>query len=250
MRITYANSPEEFCFLAASRIADMIRRKPDAVIGLATGRTTTGVHAALSEIYRSRPFDTSRITVFGMDEITNVSRTFPGSCYDMLLRQVVEPLRIPMQNFLMPPTFSDDFSRECRIFESAIAARGGVDLQFLGIGENGHLGFNQPGTPFDSTTWLSRMDEKLDERIRRESGSSPDAELGGFTIGIKNIMMSRSIVLAANGKSKAQIVYQALRGKISTEVPASVLQLHPFCETILDPDAAALLNDLSNEKKP
>ena len=85
------------------------------------------------------------------------------------------------------------------------------------------------------------MDEKLDARIRRESGSSPDADLGGFTIGIKNIMMSRSVILAANGPGKTEIVYKALRGPVSPEVPASVLQLHPFCETILDPEAAEMV---------
>ena len=241
MRITYTNSTEEFYYVTAARIADMIKRKPDSVIGLATGRTTTGVHEALCEIYRSRPFDASKVTVFGMDEITSLSRDFPGSCHYMLLNQVVKPLNIPMDNFLMPPVYSEDFGRECREFEAAIDARGGVDLQILGIGENGHLGFNQPGTPFESVTWISRMDEKLDERIRRESGSSPDADLGGFTIGIKNIMMSRSIILAANGSNKAEIIYKALRGPVCPEVPASVLQLHPFCETILDPDAAAML---------
>ena len=243
MRITLADSYDAFCVLAARRIADAIKQKPNAVIGLATGRTTTGIHEALCRMYESEPFDTSSVTVFGMDEITNVSRAFPGSCYDMLLRQVVKPLHIPMENYLMPPTFSDDFRRECHVFEGKIASLGGVDLQILGIGENGHLGFNQPGTPFGSTTWLSRMDEKLDERIRRESGSSADAPLGGFTIGIKNIMMSRSIVLAANGPAKAEIVYKALRGPVTEDLPASVLQLHPFAETILDPEAAALLQE-------
>ena len=117
------------------------------------------------------------------------------------------------------------------------------EFTVLGIGENGHLGFNQPGTPFGSTTWISRMDEKLDERIRRESGSAPDADLGGFTVGIKNIMMSRRIVLAANGSGKAEIIFKALRGSVCPEVPASVLQLHPFAETILDPEAAVLLKE-------
>ena len=238
MRITLAQSTEAFYSLVAWRIAQAIIEKPDAVIGLATGRTTTGVHAALAAIYAAHPFDTSRVTVFGMDEITNVSRTFPGSCYDMLLRQVVRPLNIPMDHFLMPPTYSDDFTRECRAFEAAIDARGGVDLQILGIGENGHLGFNQPGTPFESTTWLSRMDETLDARIRRESGAAPEDDLGGFTIGIKNIMMSRRVILAANGANKATIVKKALLGPVTPEVPASVLQLHPFCEALLDPDAA------------
>ena len=92
MIITVAHSFNEFCSIAAWRIAQAIIEKPDAVIGLATGRTTTGIHAALADIYAAHPFDTSRVTVFGMDEITNVSRAFPGSCYDMLLRQVVHQL--------------------------------------------------------------------------------------------------------------------------------------------------------------
>ncbi len=239
MRITITESLNAFYSVVAWRIAAVIIEKPDAVIGLATGRTTTGVHQALAGIYAAHPFDTSRVTLFGMDEITHVSRAFPGSCYDMLLRQVVRPLGIRPENFLMPPTESDDFSRECRAFEDAIAARGGVDLQILGIGENGHLGFNQPGTPFESTTWIFRMDETLDARIRRESGAAPDADLGGFTIGIRNIMMSRRVILAANGSNKTAIVRRALYGPVTPDVPASVLQLHPFAEAIIDPEAAS-----------
>jgi glucosamine-6-phosphate deaminase len=153
MRITVAEDLNAFYSLVALRIAESVIAKPDAVIGLATGRTTTGIHKALADIWAAHPFDTSRVTVFGMDEITHVSREFPGSCYDMLLKQVVLPLRIPMENFLMPPVESDDFERECLLFDKKIEARGGVDLQILGIGENGHLGFNQPGTPFGSVTW-------------------------------------------------------------------------------------------------
>ncbi|MBQ4451591.1 MAG: glucosamine-6-phosphate deaminase [Clostridia bacterium] len=241
MRITVAEDLNAFYSLVAWRIAEAVIAKPDAVIGLATGRTTTGIHKALADIWAAHPFDTSRVTVFGMDEITHVSREFPGSCYDMLLKQVVLPLRIPMKNFLMPPVESDDFEWECRLFDEKIEARGGVDLQILGIGENGHLGFNQPGTPFGSVTWISRMDEALDARIRRESGSAPNADLGGFTIGIRNIMMSRRVILAANGSNKTEIVHKALYGPVTTEVPASVLQLHPFAEAILDPDAAGAL---------
>ena len=238
MKITITRSLQEFCSVFAWKIADEMIHNPRAVVGLATGRTTTGIYAELAKLYAEHPFDASAVTVFGMDEITNVSREFAGSCYDMLLRQVVRPLNIPMENYIMPPTCSDDFERECRDFERAIEARGGVDLQILGIGENGHLGFNQPGTPFSSTTWLSRMDEQLDERIRRESGSASDANLGGLTLGIRNLMQSRKVILAANGKNKTEIVQKALYGPICEAVPASVLQLHPFLEVILDPEAA------------
>ena len=237
MKITLAKSLEEFYSLAAWRIASAIIQKPDAVIGLATGRTTGGIHRALAEIYAMHPFDTSRVTVLPMDEVTGVDRAFSGSCYDMILRQVVEPLHIPMEHFLNLPTRSEDFDRDCRAFEAEIAARGGVDLQVLGIGENGHLGFNQPGTPFESVSWHSRMDEQLEARLRRESGAAPEDELGGVTLGIQNIMMSRRILLVANGAHKRDIVRQALLGPVTTDVPASVLRLHPFAETILDPEA-------------
>ena len=114
-----------------------------------------------------------------------------------------------------------------------------MDLQVLGIGENGHLGFNQPGTPFGAVSWHSRMDEHLEARLRRESGAAPEDVLGGVTLGMRNIMMSRNILLVANGAHKRQIVKQALLGPVTEQVPASVLQLHPFAEAILDPEAGA-----------
>ena len=241
MKITVTKSETEFFQTVAERIVAQMTQKRDAVVGLATGRTTTPIHAAVCDIYRQRPFDVSEITVFAMDEITNVSREFAGSCYAMILNQIVTPLGIAAKNFIMPPTHSNDFAAEAKRFEQQLAERGGVDLQILGIGENGHLGFNQPGTPFDSTCWLSRMDPALETRIRRESQSPDSAVLGGLTLGIKNIMQSRKIVLAANGSHKARIVAAALNGPITPDVPASVLQLHPDCEVILDPAAAEFL---------
>jgi glucosamine-6-phosphate deaminase len=239
MRLTIAKNEQEFYSLVAWRIVAQMLAKPESAIGLSTGRTTGGVHQALADIYSRNPFDTSKVTVFNLDEVTGVSRDYFGSCYYMILHEVVKPLGIPMEHFLMPPTVSDDFNRECRELEAAIDAAGGIDLQVLGIGENGHLGFNQPGTPFGQTAWLSCMDTDLDARIRRETNSSADADLGGITIGIKDIMHSRKIILAANGARKAAIIKAALQGPVDTSVPASILQLHPDCEVILDPAAAA-----------
>jgi len=243
MKITIANTEKEFYNLAAWRIAVEITNKPDALIGFSTGRTTGGIHAALVEIYNRYPFDTSRLTVFGLDEITNVSRDYFGSCYYMLLNELVKPLGIPLTHYIMPPTYSDDFSRECMVFENTLAARGPVTLQILGIGENGHIGFNQPGSSFGSTAWVSKMDPELDSRIHRETGSPPDADLGGLTLGIKNIMLSKKILLVANGERKAQIIRDALLGPVTEKVPASVLQLHPDCEVILDAEAAGKMRN-------
>ena len=241
MRITIVDTEKEFFKLMAWRIAVEITNAPDALFGFSTGRTTGGIHACLAEIYKEYKFDTSAMTVFGLDEITNVSRDFSGSCYYMLLNEVIKPLSIPLENFLMPSTYSDDFFKECRNYEKAISKYGQAFLQILGIGENGHIGFNQPGSPFGGTTWVSRMDEELDKRIRRETGSSADADLGGLTLGIKNIMQSKKILLAANGKRKAQIIRDALLGPVTEDVPASILQLHPDCEVILDAGAAEII---------
>jgi glucosamine-6-phosphate deaminase len=238
MKITITKTESEFFQTVAWRIVTQMLQKPAAVIGLSTGRTTGGVHAAVCEIHHQFPFDVSGITLFNLDEITNVPPEYLGSCYAMILNEMVKPLGIPIENFIIPPTYSENFEAECRLFEERIAERGGVDLQILGIGENGHIGFNQPGTPFERTTWTSRMDEALEIRIRRETQSPDGLELGGITLGIKNIMHSRKIVLAANGARKARIISAALTGPITPEVPASVLQLHPDCEAILDPAAA------------
>jgi len=157
----------------------------------------------------------------------------------MILNQLAAPLRIPEENFIMPPTMSDDFEEECRLFEKRITARGGADLQMLGIGSNGHIGINQPGTPFESETWVSPMDPDFEARVRRETNVPPETILGGLTRGIKNIMHTRKIILIAKGSHKAEIIEKAILGPVTTDIPASVLQLHPNCEVLLDAAAGS-----------
>lgn len=238
LKITIAKDEKEFDRIAAWRIIGEMLANPRAVIGLSTGQTTKNMHFLVSEIYKKNPFNTSDITLFGLDEVTNVPREYAGACYTMLKDQIVDSLGIKEENFIIPPTKSDNFNIECLKFQNALAERGGVDLQILGLGTNGHLGFNQPGTPFESEAWVSKMDEVLEARIRKETNTPDDKELGGITLGIKNIMQSRKIVLVAKGKSKAEIVKKMLQGPITTDVPASILQLHPNCEFLLDTESA------------
>ena len=134
----------------------------------------------------------------------------------------------------MPPTLSNDFEAECRLFEQRLAERGGADLQMLGIGLNGHIGINQPGTPFESETWVSPMDPDFEARVRRETQVPEHIVLGGLTRGIVNIMHTRKLILIAKGAHKAEIIGKAILGPVTTEVPASVVQLHPNCEILLD----------------
>lgn len=241
MKITIAKNEQEFDVAAAWRIIAQMLENPMSVIGLSTGQTTIEMHRIVSEIHRKYPFDVSRVTLFNVDELTNLPREYAGSCYTMILHQLAGPLGIPDENFIMPPTISDDFEAECRLFEERLAQRGGADLQMLGIGSNGHIGINQPGTPFESETWVSPMDPDFEARVRRETQVPEHIVLGGLTRGIKNIMQTRKIVLIAKGAHKASIIEQAILGPVTTDIPASVVQLHPNCEILLDAAAGALI---------
>ena len=241
MRIFVYQTPEELDRQAAEMIADAVRSRKGAVVGLSTGRTTGSIHSAFVRLVRETGLDCSGTTFFGQDEVAGVPREYAGACYTMLKNELVGPLGIPEDRFLMLPTESDDFDRDCRAFIGELERRGGVDFLFLGLGENGHLGFNQPGSPFGAGARLSVMYPELEARIRRETGTSADKPLGGVTMGLKDVMHARKLVLAAKGPSKAAIVKRMVEGPVTEDVPASVLQLHPDCTVLLDVDAASEL---------
>ncbi len=244
MKVTIARSEQHFDSLAGWTIVSQITQKPDSVIGLSTGNTTGGMHGVVADIYKQFPFDTSKVTLFGVDEMAKVPETFAGTCGATLLSQIVNPIGMPHDNFLISDTNPDDFDAECRVFEMELQRRGGVDLQMLGIGMDGHLGMNLPGTPFDSDVRLTRLSGELEERVRKKNNYPAPNPLAGITLGIRSIMHIRRIVLVAKGAHKAEIIKQALCGPITIDVPASVLQLHPNCEFLLDPDAGALVKDI------
>lgn len=245
MKVTIARDEHEFDVMAAWRIIGQMLAKPDSVIGLSTGETTKNMHAIVSDIYGKYPFDTSRVTLFNVDELTNLPRSYAGCCYTMIAEQIARPLHIPEERFLMPPTIAADYEAECRKFQKALEDAGGIDLQMLGLGMNGHIGINQPGTPFGSETWVSPMDPIFEARVRKETGVAPEHELGGLTLGVRTIMHARRIVLIAKGAHKAEIVRKMLKEPVTEDVPASVLQLHPNCEFLLDAAAAQYVTDLA-----
>ena len=243
MKITLTKNEHEFDITAAWRIIGQLLQKPNAVIGLSTGQTTIGIHRVVSDIFANYPFDVSRVTFFNVDEFTNLPRENHGTCYSTILNQIVGPLGLAEGQFIMPPTMSDDFEAEARLFEQRLAERGGADLQLLGIGLNGHIGINEPGTPFESETWESPLDVEFEARVRRETNFRGAAKLGGLTRGIRKIMQTKKIVLIAKGEHKAEIIERAILGPVTTDIPASVLQLHPDCEVLLDAAAGRRIAD-------
>ena len=226
---------------AARRIFDQIVSKPDSVIGLSTGRTTGNLHRTFARMARERSLDLSYVTFFGLDEVVGVPETYAGACCAMLRSELIDDLGIAPDRFLMLPTQWEGVGESVRIFTETLEELGGIDLLVLGLGENGHLGFNQPGSPFGCTARVTEVGPELDERFRRELSLSADAPIGGATLGIKDIMHSRRILLVANGLRKAPVVKEILQGPVTEEVPGSVLQLHPLCEYLLDSEAASLL---------
>jgi glucosamine-6-phosphate deaminase len=240
-KITICESETCFDIAGAWRIVSQIVTKKDSVIGLSTGRTTNALHHRVAHLYTQMPFDVSRVTFFGVDEVINVPREYSGACYTMLKSEMTDALEIENNQLLMLPTTSDNFVKSCQDFTNEIDRRGGIDLLMLGLGENGHLGFNQPGTFFDSVACATKMDSKLEQRIRQETNISENVELGGVTLGIKDIMHARRIVLVAKGCNKAAIVKAMLKGPITTAVPASILQLHNNCEFLLDRESSKML---------
>lgn len=238
MKITVAKDERIFDREAASRIVNQICTKPTSVIGLSTGRTTGNIHRLVCKLHSEVKFDVADVTFFGLDEVTNVPREYAGACYTMLRTEIIDDLGIDDDHFLMLPTYSDDFVEECRNFRKELHRRGGIDLLILGLGENGHLGFNQPGSPLNGLASAASMDERLEKRIRKETATPEDIHLGGVTLGLRDIMHARRIVLVAKGVNKRNAVRRMLTGPIDSDCPASVLQLHPNCEFLLDSFAA------------
>lgn len=231
-------SPDNFAETCAQILFETVKNKPDAVIGLSTGRTTGDIHRRFAALIRENNIDVSRLTIFGLDEVTGVSRDYFGSCIWMLEHECVLDLGIPAENFLMLPLTSDDWTRDCDAFRAELARRGGITLLELGLGENGHIGFNQPGTPFTQRAFHGSMHDYLEARIRRETNTPDDIPLGGVTLGIADVMDAEAILLCANGAHKKQVLTDALWGPVTTDLPATVLQSHPNLQIVCDTDAA------------
>ncbi len=228
---------------ASEIIANLISVRPDAVIGLATGSTPEQTYTRLAELHRNEGLGFARVTTFNLDEYWGLDGDH-GQSYryfmnDRLFRRV--DIRPWNTHVLDGTTSNPEF--ECRAFETKILAAGGIDLWLLGIGTNGHIAFNEPGSPVDSRTRLvnlapSTIEANSDGRFFKDAGSVPRFALSA---GIGTIREARRILLLATGSQKAGAIAQALEGPPSTDCPASLLQSHPDCTFVVDRDAASRL---------
>lgn len=223
---------------AANIISAQIIMKPDCVLGLATGSTPIGLYKQLIEWYQKGDLDFSEVRTVNLDEYKGISRENDQSYYYFMHQNLFDHVNIPEGNTHLPDGMALDPEKECDRYNNLIQSMGGVDLQLLGIGHNGHIGFNEPGDSFDKQVHCVNLTESTIEANKRFFASADEVPRQAYTMGIGNILQAKKILVVANGEGKAEIVKKAFFGPVTPQVPASILQLHQ--DVVLVADEAAL----------
>jgi glucosamine-6-phosphate deaminase len=239
MEIVILPSATEAGVLAARKIARVVREKPDAVLGLATGSSPLAIYAALAEQVRDGSLDVSRVSAFALDEYVGIPVEHPESYASVIHREVTEPLHLDPARVSVPDGRAADLEAAGERYEEAIRAAGGIDLQILGIGANGHVGFNEPTSSFASRTRIKTLTERTRSDNARFFDSPDEVPTHCLTQGLGTIMDARELLLVAQGPAKAAAVAAAVEGPVTSMVPASILQHHRRATIMVDEDAAA-----------
>lgn len=238
MRIYRAKDYADMSRKAANIVSAQVIMKPDCVLGLATGSTPIGLYKQLVEWYQKGDLDFSEVRTVNLDEYKGLTRDNDQSYYYFMHENLFDHVNLPVENTHLPNGMEMDSERECKRYSALIKSMGGIDLQLLGIGHNGHIGFNEPDEAFDSDVHCVDLTESTIEANKRFFASADDVPKQAYTMGIKTIMQAKKILIVASGEDKAQIVHDAFYGPITPKVPASVLQLHN--DVTLVADEAAL----------
>jgi glucosamine-6-phosphate deaminase len=238
MRVIIKPEPDAVAVCAADFVTDVLYRKPDAVLGLATGSTPIGLYQELIRRHREDGLDFSKVTTFNLDEYYGLAPSHPQSYHYFMRENLFDHLNIPESQINVPSGTAKSVEAWCESYERRIEALGGIDLQVLGIGGDGHIAFNEPGSSLGSRTRIKTLTAETIEDNSRFFG--PDEEVPKFaiTMGVGTIMKARSCVIMATGEKKARIWAEFIEGPVTAQVSASALQLHPNAVAICDEDAA------------
>ena len=247
MKIYKAKDYKDMSRKAANIISAQVIMKPNCVLGLATGSTPIGTYDQLVEWYNKGDLDFSEVTTVNLDEYKGLPRTNDQSYYYFMHQHLFDRVNINPKQTNVPNGMEPDAEKEWGRYEGLIHSLGGVDLQLLGLGHNGHIGFNEPGEAFEKETHCVDLTESTIEANKRFFASAEDVPKQAYTMGIKTIMQAKKILVVVNGEAKADIVERAFFGPVTPEVPASILQMHNDVTLVGDEAALAKIVELHAE---
>lgn len=232
MNFIEAKSYADLSRKAANIISAQIILEPESVLGLATGSTPIGTYQNLVKGYQNGDLDFSRVRTINLDEYCGLSTDHEQSYRYFMNHHLFNHINIDRNNTNVPNGCAEDLQEECSRYEKLIASLGGIDLQLLGIGHNGHIAFNEPNSYFEKDTHVVELKESTIQANARFFNTIDEVPKKAISMGIQSIMRARKILLIANGSDKKDIVMKSVYGPITPEVPASILQLHPDCTVI------------------
>lgn len=241
MEIIIKSSVEEAGKEAAAIFKQQVIRKPDSVLGLATGSSPLGLYRTLINMHRAEGLDFSRVVVFNLDEYVGLGPEHPQSYAYYMRKNLFDHINVAPQNIHIPDGLAQDIPAHCIQYEREIASVGGIDLQLLGLGSDGHIGFNEPSSSLSSRTRLKTLAARTIEDNARFFDSPSKVPRHVITMGVGTIMESRHCLVLATGANKATAVAAMVEGAVMADVPASILQMHPKCTLVIDEEATAQL---------
>lgn len=239
MEVLIRESAQEGCLLGARIVANKIRRKPDAVLGLATGRTPLRLYEELIRLHREEDLDFSQVTTFNLDEYIGLPDGHEQSYRYFMDENLFRHINIDHSRTHVPNGNAADIHQECRDYEEKIKAAGGIDLQLLGLGRNGHIGFNEPTGSLVTRTWIKILSEQTIKDNSEVFGSLEAIPRHAITVGVGTILEARHCLLLAFGPAKTRAVARTIEGPLAAICPASALQMHSRVTVILDEASAA-----------
>ncbi|WP_338787455.1 glucosamine-6-phosphate deaminase [Metabacillus sp. FJAT-53654] len=245
MKIIEVKNYQEMSLAAAQYIINMLKNTSKLTLGLATGGTPQGVYQHLIEDYKKNGTSYAQVTSFNLDEYIGLSKDDPNSYYRYMYENLFKHINISLQQINIPSGMNTNLQSECEEYENKIHQHGGIDLQLLGIGSNGHIGFNEPGTSFQSKTHVVGLTQSTREANARYFTSIEEVPTQAITMGIQSIYKSKEILLLASGKAKQDAMVKLLNGDVTESFPASILKQHPNATIIADEEALLGVKDVS-----
>ncbi len=240
MKVIVTENYDEMSKVTAELIIGVVQKNPNAVLGLATGSSPIGAYNYMADDCKKGNTSYKGVSTVNLDEYVGLSADHDQSYAYFMRTNLFDKIDIDQKNTNLPCGVAPDLEKECDRY-NALLKEMVPDVQLLGIGSNGHIGFNEPGTPLDSITHEVNLTENTIKDNSRLFASIDEVPKTALSMGIKNIMQAKSIIIIASGKNKAEAIKGMVDGKIDTALPASVLQLHPFVTVVVDKDAASLL---------